>query len=93
MHFDLQQGQTLGIVGKTGSGKTAILKLLLREFEGYKGHITYGDISIDDYTMLALREAIGYVPQDHFYFHQRFTKILPLQTRRQQKKRWSMQLP
>ena len=68
VHFDLQQGQTLGIVGKTGSGKTAILKLLLREFEGYKGHITYGDISIDDYTMLALREAIGYVPQDHFLF-------------------------
>ncbi|WP_042473145.1 ABC transporter transmembrane domain-containing protein [Bacillus ndiopicus] len=68
VHFDLKQGQTLGIVGKTGSGKTAILKLLLREFEGYTGHITYGDIRIDDYKMLALREAIGYVPQDHFLF-------------------------
>ncbi len=68
VHFDLKQGQTLGIVGKTGSGKTAVLKLLLREFDGYKGNITYGDIAIDDYKMLALREAIGYVPQDHFLF-------------------------
>lgn len=68
VHFDLKQGETLGIVGKTGSGKTAILKLLLREFEGYTGTISYGGLRIDDYKMLALREAIGYVPQDHFLF-------------------------
>ncbi|MEO4052594.1 ABC transporter transmembrane domain-containing protein [Solibacillus sp. CAU 1738] len=68
VHFELKQGETLGIVGKTGSGKTAILKLLLREFEGYTGDISYGGVRIDDYKMLALREAIGYVPQDHFLF-------------------------
>ncbi len=68
VHFQLKKGETLGIVGKTGSGKTAILKLLMREFEGYKGKIVYGDHPIDDYKKQALREAIGYVPQDHFLF-------------------------
>ncbi|MEK5147179.1 MAG: ABC transporter transmembrane domain-containing protein [Psychrobacillus psychrotolerans] len=66
--FTLKRGETLGIVGKTGSGKTAILKLLMREFEGYTGNILYGDFSIDTYKKRSLREAIGYVPQDHFLF-------------------------
>jgi len=64
----LKRGETLGIVGKTGSGKTTILKLLLREFEGYKGSIVYGDNPINQYKQQRLRESIGYVPQDHFLF-------------------------
>ncbi|AQQ53059.1 ABC transporter ATP-binding protein [Planococcus lenghuensis] len=68
VHFTLQRGETLGIVGKTGSGKTAILRLLLREFEGYRGTITFGGIPIGDFRRQKLREAIGYVPQDHFLF-------------------------
>lgn len=68
VNFTLKRGQTLGIVGKTGSGKTAILKLLLREFEGYEGVITYGEHSINEYKKERLRSAIGYVPQDHFLF-------------------------
>ncbi|RND01408.1 ABC transporter transmembrane domain-containing protein [Lysinibacillus halotolerans] len=68
VHFELKQGQTLGIVGKTGSGKTTILKLLLREFEGFDGVIKFGDYFIDEYKKIKLREAIGYVPQDHFLF-------------------------
>jgi ATP-binding cassette subfamily B multidrug efflux pump len=70
VRFDLQQGQTLGIVGKTGSGKTTLLKLLLREFdlkEG-EGDIRIGGLSIYRYQHNALRSAIGYVPQDHFLF-------------------------
>ena len=68
VHFELKQGQTLGIVGKTGAGKTAILKLLLREFEGYEGDIRYGDIPIQQFKKQQLRGAIGYVPQEHFLF-------------------------
>ncbi|MFJ7826546.1 ABC transporter transmembrane domain-containing protein [Psychrobacillus sp. NPDC096623] len=68
VNFTIKRGQTLGIVGKTGSGKTAILKLLMREFEGYTGKIVYGDYAIDMYKKRSLREAIGYVPQDHFLF-------------------------
>jgi len=68
VQFTLKRGETLGIVGKTGSGKTAILKLLLREFEGYDGVITYGGHPINEYKKERLRSAIGYVPQDHFLF-------------------------
>lgn len=68
VHFTLQKGETLGIVGRTGSGKTAILKLLLREFEGYTGKILYGGEPIHYYKQQRLRESIGYVPQDHFLF-------------------------
>ncbi|WP_203248787.1 ABC transporter ATP-binding protein [Sporosarcina beigongshangi] len=68
VHFTLQRGETMGIVGKTGSGKTAILKLLLREFEGYKGSVVYGGSPINQYKQQRLRESIGYVPQDHFLF-------------------------
>lgn len=68
VHFTLKRGETLGIVGKTGSGKTAILKLLLREFENYQGNIVYGGKPINQYKQQRLRESIGYVPQDHFLF-------------------------
>lgn len=68
VYFTLRKGETLGIVGRTGSGKTAILKLLLREFEGYKGTIFYGEHPINEYKQQSLRSAIGYVPQDHFLF-------------------------
>lgn len=68
VHFTLRRGETLGIAGKTGSGKSAILRLLLREFDNYEGEITFGGKSIDQYKKQKLREAIGYVPQDHFLF-------------------------
>jgi ATP-binding cassette, subfamily B, multidrug efflux pump len=66
--FTLKRGETLGIVGKTGSGKTTLLKLLIREFEGYQGKIYFGGELLQNYKMDSLREAIGYVPQDHFLF-------------------------
>ncbi|MEH7548629.1 ABC transporter transmembrane domain-containing protein [Neobacillus vireti] len=66
--FSLTKGETLGIVGKTGSGKTTLLKLLIREFEGDKGEILFGGKPLHAYKLEKLREAIGYVPQDHFLF-------------------------
>lgn len=68
IHFDLKEGNTLGIVGKTGAGKTTILKLLMREYDKYQGAITIDDNQLQAYTLDALLHSIGYVPQDHFLF-------------------------
>lgn len=64
----VEQGQTLGIVGKTGSGKTTFLRLLLREFDLNQGDLQIGSMSIYDVTLESLRSKIGYVPQDSFLF-------------------------
>ncbi|MGX9705755.1 ABC transporter transmembrane domain-containing protein [Laceyella tengchongensis] len=64
----VKRGGTLGIVGKTGSGKSTLLRLMLREFDVTQGEIRIGHHPITDYTLSALRGAIGYVPQDHVLF-------------------------
>jgi len=61
-------GQTLGVVGKTGSGKTTFFRLLLREFDLSEGDLRIGGLSIYNVKLGTLRAAIGYVPQDHFLF-------------------------
>lgn len=68
VHFHLVKGQTLGIVGKTGSGKTSLFELILREYDQYKGSILYGGTDIREYSLDALLKRIGYVPQDNFLF-------------------------
>ncbi|WP_188204745.1 ABC transporter ATP-binding protein [Desemzia incerta] len=68
VHFHLDKGQTLGIVGKTGSGKTSLFELMLREYDHYEGTILYGGKDIRDYSLDALLKRIGYVPQDNFLF-------------------------
>ncbi|HGZ2495225.1 TPA: ABC transporter ATP-binding protein [Enterococcus faecalis] len=68
IQFSLQEGETLGIVGKTGAGKTTILKLLMREYDQYQGTIYFGKHNIKNHTLDALMGAMGYVPQDHFLF-------------------------
>ena len=56
------------MVGRTGAGKSTIIKLLMREFDHYKGHITFADHDIMDYQLDEYLPAIGYVPQEHFLF-------------------------
>lgn len=68
IHFSLKEGNTLGIVGKTGAGKTTILKLLMREYDDYEGQILINSQRLQEYTLDALLHSIGYVPQDHFLF-------------------------
>jgi ATP-binding cassette subfamily B protein len=68
IQFSLKRGQTLGIVGKTGSGKTTLCRLLLREFNLNEKEILIDGIDICEYRLDKLREAVGYVPQDHFLF-------------------------
>ena len=68
VHFTIKQGDTLGIVGKTGAGKTTLFKLLLREYDEYAGSIRFGGHDIRDYSLNAILHGIGYVPQDQFLF-------------------------
>lgn len=68
VHFTIKQGDTLGIVGKTGAGKTTLFKLLLREYDEYAGSIRFGGHDIRDYSLNALLHGLGYVPQDQFLF-------------------------
>lgn len=69
-HIELQldRGQTLGIVGKTGSGKTTFVKQLLREYPAGDGEIVFSDIALHSLKKDQVRDWIGYVPQDHVLF-------------------------
>lgn len=68
INFKLKKGDTLAIVGRTGSGKTTILNLLLRLYNLHQGEILIDGLNIDAYSLKSLRENIAYVPQDSFLF-------------------------
>ena len=65
----IQGGHTLGIIGRTGSGKSTLTSLLLKMYQLPKGYISFGGRDINEYTLESLRSGIGVVPQDNFLFH------------------------
>ena len=69
-NFSLQinKGEKVAIIGRTGSGKSTIAQLLLHMYNPQKGLITYDGIPINKIDINALREQISYVPQDVFLF-------------------------
>ncbi len=66
--FSLKQGETLAILGKTGSGKSTILDLIGRLYDVQDGTITIDGHTINQLNLESLRNHIGYVPQDAFLF-------------------------
>jgi ATP-binding cassette subfamily B protein len=66
--FELNKGETLAILGKTGSGKSTILDLIGRLYDVQEGQILIDDTQIDQLNLTDLRHSIGYVPQDAFLF-------------------------
>jgi len=66
--FRVPRGKTLGIVGRTGSGKTTLAKLLLRVYDPPPGTVFIGGTDVRELTLESLRTAIAYVPQDGFLF-------------------------
>lgn len=67
--IDLRSGQTIALVGQTGSGKSTMIKLLLRFYVPQSGRISIGGQNIDTTTLASLRQQIGLVSQDVFLFH------------------------
>jgi ATP-binding cassette, subfamily B, multidrug efflux pump len=68
INFHIRPGQTLAIVGHTGSGKTSIISLINRLYHVKKGEILIDDRNIEDYKLEVLRGEIGVVLQDVFLF-------------------------
>lgn len=68
INFSISKGQTIGILGKTASGKTTIVNLLLKLYNVNNKNIYIDGIDINDYSLKSLRDGIGYVPQDNFLF-------------------------
>ncbi len=68
LSFKLEKGETLGIVGRTGSGKSTILKLLMRQIDPDQGEIIIDGVNIKDINMESYRDQTGIVPQEVFLF-------------------------
>jgi ATP-binding cassette subfamily B protein len=69
LSLEIPAGKTIAIVGSTGSGKSTLVKLILRLYEIQGGSITLDGIELRDLKLQDLRQAIGLVSQDVFLFH------------------------
>jgi ATP-binding cassette subfamily B protein len=68
LSFDIHKGQTLAIIGATGSGKSTICSLLARHFDPTTGQISIDSKALPNYSLQNFRHKIGLVPQDVFLF-------------------------
>lgn len=68
INFDVKQGETIGIIGTTGAGKSTIMNLLCRFFDTTQGEVLVDGINVKDMDMYQLRDNIGIAMQDVFLF-------------------------
>lgn len=66
--FSIHQGETIGIIGGTGSGKSTLIHLIPRFYEATQGQIYIKNKPIQDYSLFSLRQMIGLVPQQATLF-------------------------
>ncbi len=66
--FRVEAGETLALVGATGSGKSALMDLITRQFDPQRGEILIDEVPIEQLSLGELRAAIGYVPQESLLF-------------------------
>ena len=68
IHFKVMRGQTIGIIGGTGSGKSSLVNMIPRFYEATEGVVKVDGIPVEEYSLQALREKIGVVPQKAVLF-------------------------
>jgi ATP-binding cassette subfamily B protein len=68
INFEVSMGQTIAIVGTTGSGKTTLTKLISRLYDVNNGRILIDGIDVRNYSLQSLRDQIAYIEQDIFIF-------------------------
>lgn len=66
--FTINPGESLAIIGTTGSGKSTVSNLITRLYDVTEGEVLIDDIPLKDYNLTSLRRQIGFVPQDVFLF-------------------------
>lgn len=66
--FEIKQGEMVGVLGRTGSGKSSLVDLFLRIYNLEKGQLFIDNYDIMELSLESVRDAIGYVPQDNFLF-------------------------
>jgi ATP-binding cassette subfamily B multidrug efflux pump len=71
--FTIQKGEMVGILGRTGSGKSSLVELLLHLYDVEPGMLLFDQVDARQLSMDSLRQAIGYVPQDNFLFSDSIT--------------------
>ena len=68
LNLEIKKGERLGIIGKTGSGKSTILELITRSYDVTSGEIYLDDKTLSSYNLQSLKSFISYVPQNPFLF-------------------------
>lgn len=68
LNFKATQGQTVAIIGSTGSGKSAVLSLIPRFYDASEGEVLIDGVNVKDYKQAELRDKLGYVPQKAVLF-------------------------
>ena len=66
--FTLQAGHSLGILGKTGSGKSTVTALMVRQYDPTEGQILIDGVDVKDWHLPTLKKYLGWVPQEAFLF-------------------------
>lgn len=66
--FELEAGQSLGVLGKTGAGKSTVAALIVRQYDPTSGRITIDGVDLKEWNLPALKSHLGWVPQEAFLF-------------------------
>lgn len=68
IHFDLNKGETKAVIGSTGSGKSTLVRLMMRDYDAYRGQITYNGQDITSLSNAEINRIVTHIPQATFLF-------------------------